>query len=135
MPTPPKRSIRSRAAVAGHPLHPVMIHFPVAALLALVASDLGFLTTGDPFWARASLWLAGVGAFGGWVASLAGLIDLVTVRGIRRLVTAWSHAMVAVARRERRPERRARGAPAGIAARAGRATRRTSSPGRRYAGT
>ncbi|WP_253451162.1 DUF2231 domain-containing protein [Halomonas sp. Y3] len=96
MPTPPKRSIRSRAAVAGHPLHPVMIHFPVAALLALVASDLGYLYTGDPFWARASLWLAGVGAFGGWVASLAGVIDLVTVRGIRRLVTAWSHAMVAV---------------------------------------
>jgi len=30
------------------------------------------------------------------VASLAGLIDLVTVRRIRRLITAWSHALVAV---------------------------------------
>ncbi|MGJ7460631.1 DUF2231 domain-containing protein [Halomonas sp. MA07-2] len=96
MPPTPQRSIHSRAAVAGHPLHPVMIHFPVAALLGLVASDLGFLVTQDPFWARASLWLAGVGAFGGWVASLAGLIDLVTVKRIRRLITAWSHAMVAV---------------------------------------
>ncbi|HSP59260.1 MAG TPA: DUF2231 domain-containing protein [Halomonas sp.] len=91
-----QRSIKSRAAIAGHPLHPVMIHFPVAALLALVASDLGYLYTQDPFWARASLWLAGVGALGGWTASVAGVIDLISVRRIRRLVTAWSHAIVAI---------------------------------------
>lgn len=91
-----RRSIKSRAAIAGHPLHPVMIHFPVALLLALVASDLGYLYTQDPFWTRASLWLAGIGALGGWTASLAGVIDLLSVRRIRRLVTAWSHALVAV---------------------------------------
>ncbi|MBS9404014.1 DUF2231 domain-containing protein [Halomonas sp. TRM85114] len=91
-----QRSIRSRAAIAGHPLHPVMIHFPVALLLALVASDLGYLYTQDPFWARVSLWLAGVGALGGWTASVAGVIDLVSVGRIRRMVTAWSHALVAV---------------------------------------
>ena len=34
------QSIVSRAAIAGHPLHPMMIHFPVAALLGLVASGL-----------------------------------------------------------------------------------------------
>lgn len=91
-----QRSIVSRASIAGHPLHPVMIHFPVAALLGLVASDIGFLLSDDPFWLRASLWLAGVGAFGGWFASTAGIIDLVTVPRIRRLVTGWSHAIVAV---------------------------------------
>ena len=64
MAKPRQRSIKSRASLAGHPLHPVMIHFPVAALMALVASDIGFLVSGDPFWLRASLWLAGVGAFG-----------------------------------------------------------------------
>lgn len=91
-----QRSIISRAAIAGHPLHPVMIHFPVAALMALVASDIGYLLSGDPFWMRASLWLAGVGAFGGWIASMAGIVDLVTVPRIRRLITGWSHAIVAV---------------------------------------
>ncbi|QNI02774.1 DUF2231 domain-containing protein [Halomonas sp. SH5A2] len=91
-----QRSIISRASIAGHPLHPVMIHFPVAALIGLVASDIGFLLSDDPFWLRASLWLAGVGAFGGWIASTAGIIDLVTVPRIRRLITGWSHAIVAV---------------------------------------
>ena len=57
--------ILSRAAIAGHPLHPMMIHFPVAALLALVPVDAAFIVGGDPFWARAGLWLAGVGAIGG----------------------------------------------------------------------
>ncbi|MCC5900354.1 MAG: DUF2231 domain-containing protein [Halomonas sp.] len=92
----PQRSIKSRASLAGHPLHPVMIHFPVAALMALVASDLAYWYTSDSFWLRSGLWLAGVGAFGGWIASIAGIIDLVTVSRIRRLITGWSHAIVAV---------------------------------------
>ena len=88
--------ILSRAAIAGHPLHPMMIHFPVASLLALVPADLAFIFGGDPFWARVGLWLAGVGAVGGWIASLAGLVDLLSVGRIRRLLTAWGHALMAV---------------------------------------
>jgi uncharacterized membrane protein len=89
-------SIISRAAIAGHPLHPMMIHFPVAALLGLVASDLAYLWSSDPFWSRASLWLAGIGSLGGWLASLAGLIDLLIVERIRLKITAWCHAIIAV---------------------------------------
>lgn len=91
-----KSPIPSRMAIAGHPIHPMLIHFPVAALVALVATDIAFVFSGDTFWARASLWLAGVGAFGGWFAGLIGLVDLLTVARIRRLMTAWSHALVAV---------------------------------------
>lgn len=90
------KPILSRAAIAGHPIHPMLIHFPVAALIALVATDVAYLYGGDPFWARAGLWLAGVGALGGWTASVAGLIDLLSVRQIRRLITAWGHAIIAV---------------------------------------
>jgi uncharacterized membrane protein len=92
----PAEPILSRAAIAGHPLHPMLIHFPVAALIGLVGADAAFVWSGDPFWARAGLWLAGVGALGGWIASLAGLVDLLTVGRIRRLVTAWGHALIAV---------------------------------------
>lgn len=93
-PTP--EPILSRAAIAGHPLHPMMIHFPVAALIGLVAADGAFIYTDDPFWARAGVWLAGVGALGGWAASIAGLVDLLTVGRVRRLITAWGHALIAV---------------------------------------
>src|SRR5690554_4911490 len=88
--------ILSRMAIRGHPLHPMLIHFPVAALIGLMATDLAFIFSGDDFWARASLWLAGVGALGGWISGLAGLVDLITVARIRRLITAWNHAILAV---------------------------------------
>lgn len=99
MPVPAEsgvESIVSRAALRGHPLHPMLIHFPVAALIALVATDVAWLVSGDPFWARAGLWLAGVGAGGGWIASLLGAADLLLVERIREKITAWCHAVIAV---------------------------------------
>ena len=92
----PLQPIGSKMAIKGHPLHPVLIHFPVAALMGLVATDIAWWVTGDPFWARSGLWLAGVGAAGGWISGMVGLLDLVLVRSIRRLVTAWCHAIMAV---------------------------------------
>jgi len=74
----------------------MLIHFPVAALIALVGADAAYLYGGDPFWSRAGVWLAGVGALGGWGASLVGLVDLLSVTQIRRLITAWAHALMAV---------------------------------------
>ena len=90
------QTIPSRAAIAGHPLHPMMVHFPVAALLGVLGADIGWFLTGDSFWSRMGLWLAGIGAVGGWIASVAGLVDLLTVAAIRRLVTGWQHAILAV---------------------------------------
>lgn len=89
-------SIHSNAAIGNHPLHPMLIHLPVAALVMLVPADIAYLWTLDPFWQRGALWLAGVGAMGGWFASIFGLIDILTVRKIRQKITAWCHAILAV---------------------------------------
>ncbi len=88
--------ILSKMSIRGHPVHPMLIHFPVAALLGLIGTDLAYLASGDFFWARAGLWLAGVGALGGWISGAIGLLDLLIVARIRRLVTAWCHAILAV---------------------------------------
>jgi uncharacterized membrane protein len=86
----------SRIKLFGHPLHPALVHFPIAALVGLLATDLAYVFSGDFFWARAGLWLAGTGAIGGTIAGLVGLVDLLTVRRIRRLVMAGIHALLAV---------------------------------------
>lgn len=96
MSRPLQQTIHSRAAIGGHPVHPMMIHFPVAALIGLIGADLAYVFSGDPFWARVGLWLAGVGAFGGWIASVAGAIDLFTVKRVRFLITGWCHAILAI---------------------------------------
>src|SRR6185437_5872905 len=51
----------STAKVGSHPLHPMLIPFPVAFLVAAFVTDLAFIGTGDGFWARASMWLIGAG--------------------------------------------------------------------------
>lgn len=88
--------IRSRMSIAGHPIHPMLIHFPVAALLGLICTDLGYAFTGDPFWARAGTWLAAIGMLGGWFSGAIGALDLILVKEIRRLVIAWCHGIFAV---------------------------------------
>ncbi|WP_416398038.1 DUF2231 domain-containing protein [Allohahella sp. A8] len=91
-----RESIPSKMSILGHPIHPMLIHFPVAALLMLIPADLAYLYTADSFWARASLWLVGVGTVGGWVSGAIGFMDLVLVREIRNLIAAWCHAILAV---------------------------------------
>ena len=83
-------------AVAGHPLHPMLVTFPIAFLLGAFASDLVFLYDGDPFWARMSIWLIGVGTFMGFVAGATGTVELLSVRGIRRRPAAWHHFVASV---------------------------------------
>lgn len=90
------RPIESRMSIAGHPVHPMLIHFPVAALLGLTATDCAFVYTHDFFWARAGFWLVVVGTVGGVISGLIGLIDLIVVPRIRRLIAAWCHAIFAV---------------------------------------
>lgn len=91
-----KEHIVSHMSILGHPIHPMLIHFPVAALLGLIATDIAFVLTADVFWARAGLWLAGIGMAGGWLSGSVGLLDLIIVSQIRRLVIAWCHALIAV---------------------------------------
>lgn len=91
-----RKPIRSRMSIKGHPIHPMLIHFPVAFLLGLVGADLAYLYTADLFWVRVGLWLAGLGSLSGWLAGLAGLVDLIFVRHIRNLAIAWIHALLAV---------------------------------------
>jgi uncharacterized membrane protein len=83
---------KSTAAIAGHPIHPMLIPFPVACFVLAFVSDLAFWKSGDPFWATASLWLLGVGLIGAALAAVAGLIDLFGDDRIRDLNDAWLHA-------------------------------------------
>jgi uncharacterized membrane protein len=89
-------STESKVAVAGHPLHPMLVTFPIAFLLGALATDLLYLYERDAFWARMSLWLIGAGTFMGFVAGVSGTVELLAVRGIRRRPAAWNHFVASV---------------------------------------
>lgn len=86
----------TRVHFFGHPAHAMLVPFPIAFLVSVLASDMAWWYYGDPFWARMSLWLAGGGALSGIVAGAVGAMELLSVRDIRRRAAAWSHFVVAV---------------------------------------
>jgi uncharacterized membrane protein len=81
----------STANVAGHPLHPILVLFPVAFLVGAFASDLAFWGSGNPAWAQASMWLIGAGIVMGALAAVTGLTDFLGDRRIREISDAWYH--------------------------------------------
>jgi uncharacterized membrane protein len=83
--------VRSHVSIGGHPIHPMLIPFPIAFLIGALASDLAFWSTADPFWARASLWLAGAGLVTGALAAVGGLVDFLLIRRVRDLTAGWVH--------------------------------------------
>lgn len=89
-------STPTAVAIMRHPIHPMVVPFPIAFLLAIVGTDLAFLFTDDAFWARVSLWLAGGGTVLGVLAGIIGTFELLLIRGIRHRPAGWSHFVMAV---------------------------------------
>jgi hypothetical protein len=74
---------KSTASIAGHPLHPMLIPFPVAFLVTAFVTDLAFWWTGNATWATVSMWLLGAGIIMALVAALFGFTDFLGDRRIR----------------------------------------------------
>lgn len=87
----------TRIAVAGHPVHAMLVTFPIALTVCTFGADLLYWWTGDAFWARAALWAIGAGFLIGLLAGLAGTAELVLVPGIRSRPPSWTHFVIAVA--------------------------------------
>ena len=83
--------VQSTVAIAGHPLHPLLVTFPIAFLSGAAGADLGYWLTDDPFWARAAIWLIGAGFISGLVAAAAGMSDFLRIDRVRKRSAGWIH--------------------------------------------
>ena len=83
--------ITSSVAIAGHPIHPAIVLFPIAFLVGAAGTDIGYWLTRDPFWARASLWLIGVGFAAGILAAITGFSEFFKVKRVRERSAGWLH--------------------------------------------
>lgn len=88
---------RSTATIGGHPIHPMLVPFPITCLTGAFVSDLIFLATGDRGFAVASSWLLGFGIGTALLAAAFGLVDYMGDDRIRRLSHAIQHMMANVA--------------------------------------
>lgn len=91
-----RQDIDSRIAIAGHPIHAMLVAFPISGTFGTAFCDAAYWYTGDFFWARAALWAVGAAFAMGVLAALSGLAETLLVPGVRRRAAAWSHATVAM---------------------------------------
>ena len=90
------QATESRVAIAGHPLHAMLVAFPIALSFCVLGADLLYWFTGDGFWPMAAGWAA-FGAFAmGVIAGITGTVELLIVPGIRNRSASWTHFILAV---------------------------------------
>jgi uncharacterized membrane protein len=61
--------------VVGHPLHPALVHFPVALWTASLAADGALIATGATFWGAVAWWSLVAGLAMAALAAVAGFVD------------------------------------------------------------
>ncbi len=105
--------MESRAKIMGHPLHPILLPFPLGLLITSVVFDVLYLFIGNGKWAGISFWMIAAGVIGGLVAAVFGLIDWLAIPSGTRAKSAcgtapstWSSSFVVTwLLRARRAER------------------------------
>lgn len=71
--------MRAGAKLLGHPIHPMLIVFPLGLLATAVAFDIVALAQGDYSWFNVSYWMIAAGIMGGLLAAVLGLIDWIAI--------------------------------------------------------
>ncbi len=88
--------VPSTVAIVGHPIHPLIVLFPIAFLVGAALTDVVFWFIQDPFWARASFWLVVAGLVSGLPAALTGLLDFLRIERVRKRTAGWAHLILNV---------------------------------------
>jgi uncharacterized membrane protein len=71
--------MESKAKLFGHPIHQMLIVFPLGLLATSVIFDIIYLASGNGYWAGISYWLIAAGLIGGLLAAVFGLIDWLAI--------------------------------------------------------
>jgi uncharacterized membrane protein len=67
--------MESRAKLLGHPIHQMLIVFPLGLLAMALIFDIIHLATGVGYWSEIAYWMIAAGVISGLVAAPFGLID------------------------------------------------------------
>jgi len=86
-------NLRSRASIAGHPIHPMLVPFPIACFVGAWLTDIAYARTLDLAWANFSSWLLAAGLVMAVLAALAGAIDYFGNPRIRAYPAARIHVI------------------------------------------
>jgi uncharacterized membrane protein len=82
----------SPASIAGHPIHPMLIPFPIALWVFSFIADIVYLWRGNTGWEWMATWTLLAGCLGAIVAAIFGLIDYLAIKDKKVAKVANWHA-------------------------------------------
>ncbi|WP_374943279.1 DUF2231 domain-containing protein [Sphingomonas sp.] len=88
---------RSTASIFGHPIHAMLVPFPIAFFVGAFVTDIVYAQTADLMWQYFSIWLISAGLLMGGLAAVAGLIDYFGDRRVRAKRPATPHMLLNIA--------------------------------------
>jgi uncharacterized membrane protein len=71
--------MESRAKLFGHPIHQMLIVFPLGLLAMALVFDVLFLATGNGYWAQSAYAMISAGILSGFLAAPFGFIDWLAI--------------------------------------------------------
>jgi uncharacterized membrane protein len=71
--------MESKAKLFGHPVHPMLIVFPLGLLATAVIFDIITHLTAESRWTDMAFYIIGAGVIGGFAAAVFGLIDYLAI--------------------------------------------------------
>jgi uncharacterized membrane protein len=89
----PNIAVDATAKIARHPIHPMLVPFPIACFIGTLLTDVAYWQTAEMMWADFSAWLLLAGLIMGVLAAIAGLIDFLGNRLVRAQMPAWPHML------------------------------------------
>jgi uncharacterized membrane protein len=81
------------ASIEKHPVHPMLVVFPLGLLFTAVVFDVLTLLTGAEIWRTLAFYDIAAGVIGGVIAAVPGLIDYLTLVGRARALGTWHMAI------------------------------------------
>ena len=76
--------MESRVKLLGHPVHPMLIVFPLGLFITALVFDVIYLVTRNPRWGDISFWMISAGLIGGAAAAFVGWLDYLAIPGNTR---------------------------------------------------
>jgi uncharacterized membrane protein len=82
--------MKTKAGIAGHPLHPMLVVFPIGLWVFSFAADLIYVSTHNTTWVAIAYYAIAGGIIGALAAAVPGAIDLYSItRGQTRRTGVW----------------------------------------------
>jgi uncharacterized membrane protein len=71
--------MESKVKSMGHPMHPMLVNYPLGLLTVSPIFDIVHFVTGNGYWSEIAFWMIAAGSIGGIIAAAVGTIDWLAI--------------------------------------------------------